>query len=220
MALVTGDKRGGRQHHRWSALELVAPPSLLLVPLHAAAKCICAGVFVTVAMCVPGTGVQRDGCHEWLIIARRPQTSGWERVDDGARPGQLSVPWVMGQILVRETGSPRASSSNIRGLAGFTDSSDNTIDPRKGEQRKREEKTTRVMMDFAGLKLRGSVAAKAASTAPIKKARGLEVRIFDDGSSSSPHLLHTQAPTAHGSPVRDICTHHCLRLFSRGHKAT
>ncbi|KAH8131422.1 hypothetical protein LI328DRAFT_7753 [Trichoderma asperelloides] len=76
VALVTGDKGGGRQHHRWLALELVAPPSVLLVPLHAAAKCICTGVLVTVAMCVPGTGVQRDGCHQWLIIARRPQTSG------------------------------------------------------------------------------------------------------------------------------------------------
>lgn len=60
----------------WLALELVAPPSVLLVPLHAAAKRICTGVLVTVAMCVPGTGVQRDGCHQWLIIARKPQTSG------------------------------------------------------------------------------------------------------------------------------------------------
>jgi hypothetical protein len=130
-----------------------------------AAKCICAGVFVTVAMCVPGTGVQRDGCHQWLIIARRPQTSGWERVDDGARPGQLSVPWVMGQeILVRETGSPRTSSSNIRGLAGFRDSSDNRLQrARNGEQRKREARTC-AMTNLVPLELRGFVAAKAASS--------------------------------------------------------
>lgn len=108
----------------------------------AAAKCICAGVFVTVAMCVPGTGVQRDGCHQWLIIARRPQTSGWERVDDGARPGQLSVPWVMGQeILVRELvaqGLAAAISGVLQAseIPATTDCSVHGMESREEERRK------------------------------------------------------------------------------------
>lgn len=122
-------------------------------------------------------------------------------MDDGARPGQLSVPWVMGQeILVRETGSPRTSSSNIRGLAGFRDSSDNTVDCRVTErraERERRENTRHDRFRFAGAER--LCRRNSCVHSPDKKVRGLEVRIFDDGSSSLPRLLHTQAPTAHGS---------------------
>lgn len=54
VALVTGDKRGGRRRRGWSAWE-VAPTCLFPFML---VKCICAGVVVTAAMCVPATGVR------------------------------------------------------------------------------------------------------------------------------------------------------------------
>lgn len=122
-------------------------------------------------------------------------------------------------MLVLETGSPSASSSNIRGLAGSQISATTACAKRRGkvraEQRRGDEKVG-AMTNFALLELRGFVAAKPASTAPIKKPEVSKSGSLTMGLQARPAYSIPKRPRPMADTRTDCyCASKRMRIFQR-----